>query len=475
MPPSEMGDPHPRQRKFAPRSRQGCLTCRARRKRCDGQRPECQNCTRLNLSCEWQAPRRVTADSETSPKGFNADPSETAVAPLRPALDTWDCLPGDEFSERKHLLRYYVEAFVPSVSVADTPSSFYTHLYIPWAFECDGMLNAVIALSSAQLARRTPALDRAQHLRSVSAKHQRRCHAFLADRVPQNGGPPKDAYQVIAVILLLVGLEALNGEKGTRWLSQMRSVRGILNMLSTELVLTNSMEVDALRRHFTYHNASASLMARVLNKNVQNSVESDLSLICPPGAPLTVDPLMGINYELCSLISQIQYVSCANPAFPHITEAAFATIERDILQWVYGNPIGLPGLDLPVAMDLIALAESYRLAGLIQLYRTSESHKGLIPGCATRTMEFISRIPPGSPAESSMLYPIFLAGAELNNAPEISKCFKRLEDIQDRNRYENVSNVQKVLEEVWRPALNGEGKKDWEDVLQEWEWSFTLG
>lgn len=401
--------------------------------------------------------------------------SEPAVASLRPALEVWDCLPGDEASERKHLLRYYIEAFIPSVSVANTPSSFYTHLYIPWAFECDGMLNAIIALSSAQLARRTALLDRAQHLRSVSAKHQRRCHAFLADRVPQNGGPPKDAYQVIAVILLLVGLEALNGEKSTRWLSQMKCVRGILNMLSSELVLADSVEVDSLRRHFTYHNASASLMARVSNRNAPNPVDSDLSLVCPPEAPLTVDPLMGINYQLCSLISQIQYVSCSNPAFPQITEAAFATIEKDIQQWAYGNPMSLPGLDLPIAMDLIALAESYRLAALIQLYRTSSAHKALIPDCATRTMEFISRIPPGSPAESSMLYPLFLAGAELTDALDIAKCFRRLGEIHARNRYENVGNVQKVLEEVWKPALNGEPKKDWEHVLQEWEWSFTVG
>jgi transcriptional activator protein UGA3 len=415
-------------------------------------------------------------DAEALNKNSAQLPDTAAtVAPLRPSLDPWDSLPGDEVSERKHLLQYYVEAFVPSVSVANIPSSFYTHLYIPWAFECDGMLNAIIALSSAQLARRTSILDRAQHLRSVSAKHQRKCHAYLADRVPQDGGPPRDAYQVIAVILLLVGLEALNGEKSTRWLSQMKCARGILNMLSTDFVSFDSVELDSLRRHFTYHNASASLMARISNKNAQNSIETDLSLVCPQGAPLTVDPLMGINYQLCSLISQIQYVSFVNPAFPCITEAAFATIERDIQQWTYGNPIGLPGLDLPIAMDLIALAESYRLAALVQLYRTSNSHKALIPACASRAMEFISRIPPGSPAESSMLYPIFLAGAELNNKPEISKCLKRLEEIQARNRYENVSNVQKVLEEVWRPTLNGELKKDWEEVLKEWQWSFTLG
>lgn len=463
-----MGEPRVRQRKFAPRSRQGCLTCRARRKRCDGQRPDCQNCVRLNLTCEYQAPRRIT---ESSASHESDSSSESTVGPLVPSLDPWDALPGDELGLRKHLLRYYVEAFIPSVSVATTSSSFYTGLYIPWAYECDGMLDAILALSSAQLARRTPAKDQAQHLRSVSAKHQRKCHTFLSDRVPARGGPPRDAFQVIGIILLLVGLEALNGDKSTRWLSQMKCVRGILNMLPDT---NDSWELDSLRRHFTYHNAMASLMARV-SKNESLFVYDDLSLTCQPAATLTVDPLMGINYYMCKLISRIQYVSSTNPAFPQISEAAFAVIERDIQQWTYGSPIGVPGIDIPVALDLIALAESYRLAALIQLYRTSPAHRKLVSSCASRAMEFISRIPPGSPAESSLLYPIFLAGAELDNEPEITQMFKRLAEIQARNCYENVSNVQKVLEEVWRPALNGEQKRDWEEVLQEWGWSFTLG
>ncbi|KAF1970806.1 putative Zn(II)2Cys6 transcription factor-like protein [Bimuria novae-zelandiae CBS 107.79] len=464
-----MGEPRVRQRKFAPRSRQGCLTCRARRKRCDGQRPGCQNCTRLNLTCEYQAPRRITTepnnaqDSESSP--------DSMTGPLMPSLDPWDALPGDEPGERKHLLRYYIEAFVPSVSVATTQSSFYKFLYIPWAFKCEGMLDAILALSSAQLARRIATNDRAQHLRSVSAKHQRKCHAFLADRVPDNGCPPRDAFQVIGVILLLVGLEALNGDKSTRWLSQMKCVRGILDMLPDT---GGSWELDSLRRHFTYHNTMASLMARV-SKNESLFVYDDFSLNSEPGVPVMVDPLMGINYDLCKLISRIQYVSSTNPAFHQISQAAFTVIERDIQGWTYGSPIGVPGLELPVALDLIALAESYRLAALIQLYRTSLLHKTLVSRCASRAMEYISRIPPGSAAESSLLYPIFLAGAELDNEPEITKMFKRLAEIQARNCYENVSNVQKVLEEVWRPALNGGQKRDWEDVLQDWGWSFTLG
>jgi transcriptional activator protein UGA3 len=90
-------------------------------------------------------------------------------------------------------------------------------------------------------------------------------------------------------------------------------------------------------------------------------------------------------------------------------------------------------------------------------------------------MEFIARVPPGSSIESSLLYPIFLAGAELDSESSISSCFQRLTEIQMRNRYENVGNVQKVLQEVWRPVLNGEERRDWEDVLKDWNWSFSLG
>lgn len=396
------------------------------------------------------------------------------MVPLRPSLHVWDALPGDEASERKHLLQYFVEAFVPSVSVATTATSFYTSLYMPWAFQIDGMLDAILAITSAQFARRTADQDRADYLRIASSRHERKCYAFIKDRVSQSGGLPRDTYQVAAVILLLVGLEALNGGKTTRWISQLKSVQRILNSLTPEQSIMDCIEVDSLHRHFTYHFASASLMAKVSNASPPSSIEQDLAPLSATLVPVTIDPLMGINYQLCDLISRIQYVTISNPAFPHATEASFHAIESGIQSWTYENPFSL-GVDVPIALDLIALAEAYRLAALIQLYRSSPTHSMLIPNYAMRTMDFVARIPPGSPAESSLLYPIFLAGAELEDDAAIEQCFKRLEDIYKRNRYDNVASVQKVLKEVWRTKLAGGQRRDWEDILKEWKWSFTLG
>jgi transcriptional activator protein UGA3 len=466
-----MGEQRPRQRKFAPRSRQGCLTCRTRRKRCDGQRPVCANCTRLNVSCQWQPQRQIIP--EASPSTAVATP-ENALSPLRPSLDPWESFTVDGAADTDHLLSYYVEAYVPSVSVATTPSSFYTNLYIPMASQSKGVFDAIMALSSAQLARRTASADRAQHLQTISSKHQAKCHSYIRDRVSASGKPLKDAYQVISVILLLIGLEALNGAKDTKWISQTECVRRMLNGLYLEHGYAESWELECIRRHFTYHDVMMAVMVGVSDHASTAVVQRDAPQLRSPSAYLMIDPLMGLSYYLCSWITHIQYVTSPNPAFPHISEAAFLAVEREIKDWKYESPMSDPAIDLPVALDLVCLAESFRMAALIHLYRRSESHRHLVPDCASRAIQFIERIPPGSPADSSLLYPLFLAGAELDSKAEISRCSERLTAIQARNRYENVGNVHKILQAVWRPVLDGGERKDWEMILKEWGWSISL-
>lgn len=58
------------------RSRNGCLTCKRRKVRCNEQRPHCYHCRRLNLDCVWE-------DTGPGPKNAVAgDPPESNVAAL---------------------------------------------------------------------------------------------------------------------------------------------------------------------------------------------------------------------------------------------------------------------------------------------------------------------------------------------------------------------------------------------------------
>ncbi|KAL1891737.1 hypothetical protein Sste5346_007487 [Sporothrix stenoceras] len=64
-------------RRNYPRSRNGCLTCRQRKKKCDETRPQCVGCTRNKLSCVWPA-RTKTAGVGSNGAGASASGDSTA-------------------------------------------------------------------------------------------------------------------------------------------------------------------------------------------------------------------------------------------------------------------------------------------------------------------------------------------------------------------------------------------------------------
>ncbi|KAJ5823772.1 hypothetical protein N7447_006112 [Penicillium robsamsonii] len=56
-------------RPYGPRSRNGCLTCKRRKVRCNERRPRCYHCQRLNLECDWKAtqPRQTPLENDADP------------------------------------------------------------------------------------------------------------------------------------------------------------------------------------------------------------------------------------------------------------------------------------------------------------------------------------------------------------------------------------------------------------------------
>ncbi|OCK94664.1 uncharacterized protein K441DRAFT_659506 [Cenococcum geophilum 1.58] len=111
--------------------------------------------------------------------------------------------------------------------------------------------------------------DRARYLRELSTKCQLHCYSFLRECIAPSGKPYKDSYQVIGVILLLVGLEALNGTRSRKRMHQLNSVRAMTNTLRNGGRLARlSWELECLNRHFTYHDTMASLMVDIVESEV---------------------------------------------------------------------------------------------------------------------------------------------------------------------------------------------------------------
>lgn len=63
-------------RRNYPRSRNGCLTCRQRKKKCDETRPQCVGCTRNKLSCVWPARTKTGSGAAGSSGSGDAQAGE---------------------------------------------------------------------------------------------------------------------------------------------------------------------------------------------------------------------------------------------------------------------------------------------------------------------------------------------------------------------------------------------------------------
>lgn len=400
------------------------------------------------------------------------------------------------------MLSYYVHKFVPAISVAPIPTSHYTSLYIPMAFQSAGVLNALIACAALHIARNAQP-DQVQHYQDASTRYQLKCHDFLKERIALSSQPFRDPYEVVAVTLLLVGLESLISTGSTKWLRQLDCVRRMLSQLEESRPTGyNAWELTCLQRHFTYHDIMASIMsdvnARCHDPTIGSPIRAvvnaserclDVSISDRPATPAmaageqtmstmysaceTIDPLMGLSQGLFDLMRRIRHLP--STAEVNVGETlAFQNLERELVGWKHADVLGKTTLDLASTLDLIALAEAYRLAALILLYRHADRRHVVLPSLGPRIRNVVKRIPQGSAAEAGLTMPLFLAGSELRDADDMEFCLARLVALHQKYRFGNIDKAENILEEVWRPRLNGQPDRDWEDVLRERQWSISL-
>lgn len=154
-------------RRNYPRSKTGCLSCRARKKKCDETTPRCLACCRRHLVCTWPDSRQTGPQSSSSPYS-SEQASATINQPLqdenteqllsvqdfRDSLrEQWSLGKGAIFtSTSAHLLRHYLEHTAGLLSTAPLSKSPFVTLVVPLAYSDDLLMNVVLALSGTHLA-----------------------------------------------------------------------------------------------------------------------------------------------------------------------------------------------------------------------------------------------------------------------------------------------------------------------------------
>ncbi|KAH7141376.1 fungal-specific transcription factor domain-containing protein [Dactylonectria estremocensis] len=67
------------------RSREGCLTCKRRKVKCDEQRPRCSHCERLNMECKWRPQTRSAAQRRLPTNDMSGSAMEQNLSPATEA------------------------------------------------------------------------------------------------------------------------------------------------------------------------------------------------------------------------------------------------------------------------------------------------------------------------------------------------------------------------------------------------------
>ncbi|ETN38548.1 uncharacterized protein HMPREF1541_06584 [Cyphellophora europaea CBS 101466] len=143
--------PGKRQRRWAPKLRTGCISCKLRRLRCDEDKPVCKRCATAGFSCEWP----TESGTNLAPKDTASDISDNLDA------STTTTLVSPYSSGPDYLyLHFFTRHVAPLLSTTKQWHSVWLETIPQCAWTSDAVRNGMIALAASYETLRS-GLDRA--------------------------------------------------------------------------------------------------------------------------------------------------------------------------------------------------------------------------------------------------------------------------------------------------------------------------
>ena len=246
----------------------------------------------------------------------------------------------------------------------------------------------------------------------------------------------------------------------------------------------HSTEGQWILRNFAYHDIIGSITTCKPPLLTGDYLE---------GITDVIDSCLGVGTKLLRILGHISHLDTETPLQSDATRESSAAgrqefdntckqLEQQLIDWQCPADTS-PGL--------CALAYAYRSATLIVLYRLTRKrlptsgYTTSRPKCqgSSQTdtlcdinrkiqhqvadgLQHIHEIPLGTAPESALLFPVFLIGGEALDKTHIDTVRARLQFMERKRQFRNLSLAQEVLEDLWelREAPQGTGA-DWTQIL----------
>ncbi|KAK1256355.1 hypothetical protein MKX07_008614 [Trichoderma sp. CBMAI-0711] len=418
-----------------------------------------------------------------------------------------DAVGYDWSSSRRTMMRYYTSTLAIMLS-ATAENNCFLSVLLPMAFDCPALLDAMAAWSSAHLALRDPSFH------GASLQYRGRVLANLSAALQEDSLPGE---MCLAVAMAMCSMETISDATSSSWSHHLSGAAAVLQSrtcsdamvgpLQTTTTTTTpsavsdywlkSVERRWLVRNFAYHDIlmSVSLDRRpLLTGDYWMSRDDTMA-----------DPYFAFASKIMLLISEISVLNADCADFKASLGGASTleqggdlalVLEESPLDHNYHTPLerahnianGLRDWKCPaetVNAPLALLSETYRSASLIYLDRVVRQHfprraAEILPEGIRAYVESVchvaQKVPEGSLAECSLLFPLFIAGGEAQDASHIERIRDRLCSMNRWRSFRNVDACREVLEEVWaKMGESGDAERvDWRDIVRRRGWQLAL-
>ncbi|KAL2014077.1 hypothetical protein VTN00DRAFT_1602 [Thermoascus crustaceus] len=500
MPTAAATSDAPRRRRFAAtgRVRSGCLTCKARKKKCDerytadGNR--CQTCARLSLVCERVPLRRVVPKKKprdasrspspsTSPSSSplpSSDPDagqqetqqdegevETSVLTSIPAQTRANNNNGfialfslENASPERILLKYYVERLASLCSILQEGSNEFRNVLLPMAIDDSSLLYALFAYASKHLHTSDPAPFSISPLARL--KFESEAARGLSEAIRLNNV----SESTIACALICSTAEVVSGDT-TRWFVHLQGAGHLINQRGGPDRLRQTSDGLFLLRNFAYHDILAALST--------GGRPRISGIYWVEDGPISADCLMGVAHELLGHISDICILIADASDNDYCYEADLIHRGESLAQKLKTQPLNLrTTLSSTELGILLHHAEAFRFAGLLHLYRflsqfSPTAYALRVSECVEGIITHVSQVPLSFHCEVGLVFPLFMAG--IAGVDDVTKTYirNRLNNIFSWTRFEHITRVTELLELLWAT-----GRTDWETMVRDLEWKVSL-
>jgi transcriptional activator protein UGA3 len=185
-----------------------------------------------------------------------------------------------------------------------------------------------------------------------------------------------------------------------------------------------------------------------------------------------IHPLFGLAGCLYEKLDSISQLALKRTKIPPAHQDGFnfaleaRCIEKYLEEW--SVPTNVRYQNIRLIHDTSMAAEAIRWAALIRLYQIMAGEKEDIEKkkqiAVDNILNAVSSIPPGSPANSQLLLPLFMAGLSTASKTKRLQIEYRLSLVESLVALGNISCAHQILDLFWDRKYNGE--VDWELLLR---------